>query len=1151
MFSVRRLEEEDGAEEQKEVQIEKTHKHKKEKKSKKEKKKRKEVKPPSSSSSSDSDSNDDGARSASASALASAPPTTPNPKATPAPFVPVSTTMFSQFGFVLPSGAPPTAADAESEAKRRAEVAAKLQAEAQTHTQTQAKAQAQAPSQASSQSQSTASASTKSTTPAASPSSSIQTLTAKQAKKLVSVQKLNANQAAKLDAKALEEYRAARMADKKAKKAMRRESPEEWKREKERMKQEREEKEREKKNTKQNKQAQSIKAEPHSLDGVSNGALASNAPSKSTPTPLPVTPSVPAPSAGTNAALRGLRKKDESVRAAERAERKRARMEAEARERGISVEELEAEKAKAVAAAAPSSIPSAVEPASPPVISAEADAALTSHRRMLDDMRSARMAAVEQRDADDAHKRVRRSAPTHSHSTAPTPTPQPIPTPIPTPSPSSSPSPSSAQLASHAMHAKPLWVTRGKKVSKLSSASIDDFKLHPLIKEQLRKMKIERFFATQTELIPIILQSYGINDICCCAPTGSGKTLAYAIPIIQSLSGRIVPRLRCVVLLPSRDLALQVYDVFQPFCSALGLKVEVILGQHAFAIEQQRLVERDEHGRPRSKVDILISTPGRLIDHLQADTIAAVEEEQDEERSDGGDRRMMDDGDEGLCYRPTPSSRYGFHLHDLQYLVIDEVDRLLSQNYQDWPSKILSSIYTPQHLQQHSAGRMRVDDAYDELRLVEQSWRRKLGSSGSGGAIGASGNGVVDSSAQLPLQKLLFSATLTNNPQKLASLSLHNPLFFTEGGGGGVVGVGADGESTVIASGTMSSSNKKYSLPPSLKQWVIHLPDDAQKPLVLIQLLKQIKQQAEKEANAKKQDAMDETDANGHAMTRPNANQILIFTSSVESTHRLYRLIESYTDHSSFQVAEFSSALQQQQRNKIIRKFKKGQLNIIICSDAMARGMDIDGVGSVINYDVPPYVQTYVHRVGRTARAGGSGTAYTLVKSMQFPSLRTMLLQADNSFYSNYPHITNQLLEQGMEAYQHALNALKHIMQLEKTGEHPTEKPLTDGVRSQLATFLSSSSSSPSPSSTVAAPNLTPDLEDIQPTDADADADAGAGAGADDKERKKTKKKEKKRKEMEADVTNGTRHTNANANSHAFKSDTQEGQKPKSKKVRL
>jgi len=169
--------------------------------------------------------------------------------------------------------------------------------------------------------------------------------------------------------------------------------------------------------------------------------------------------------------------------------------------------------------------------------------------------------------------------------------------------------------------------------------------------------------------------------------------------------------------------------------------------------------------------------------------------------------------------------------------------------------------------------------------------------------------------------------------------------------------------------------------------------------------------------------------------------------------------------------------------------------------------MDIDGVGSVINYDVPPYVQAYVHRVGRTARAGGSGTAYTLVKSIQFPSMRTMLLQADNSFYSNYPHITNQLLEQGMQAYQHALNALKHIMQLEKTGEHPTEKPLTDGVRSQLATFISFSSASPS--STVAAPNLTPDLEDIHPTNADADADAGTDADADDQERKKAKKKEK------------------------------------------
>jgi len=51
----------------------------------------------------------------------------------------------------------------------------------------------------------------------------------------------------------------------------------------------------------------------------------------------------------------------------------------------------------------------------------------------------------------------------------------------------------------------------------------------------------------------------------------------------------------------------------------------------------------------------------------------------------------------------------------------------------------------------------------------------------------------------------------------------------------------------------------------------------------------------------------------------------------------------------------------------------------IVCSDAMARGMDFEHVHAVINYDAPVYIKTYIHRVGRTARAGKSGSAYSIL----------------------------------------------------------------------------------------------------------------------------------------------------------------------------
>ena len=55
----------------------------------------------------------------------------------------------------------------------------------------------------------------------------------------------------------------------------------------------------------------------------------------------------------------------------------------------------------------------------------------------------------------------------------------------------------------------------------------------------------------------------------------------------------------------------------------------------------------------------------------------------------------------------------------------------------------------------------------------------------------------------------------------------------------------------------------------------------------------------------------------------------------------------------------------------------------LICSDAMARGMDIDNVQYVISYDPPPYIKTYIHRVGRTARAGKEGIALTLLQKKE------------------------------------------------------------------------------------------------------------------------------------------------------------------------
>lgn len=66
-----------------------------------------------------------------------------------------------------------------------------------------------------------------------------------------------------------------------------------------------------------------------------------------------------------------------------------------------------------------------------------------------------------------------------------------------------------------------------------------------------------------------------------------------------------------------------------------------------------------------------------------------------------------------------------------------------------------------------------------------------------------------------------------------------------------------------------------------------------------------------------------------------------------------------------------------------MRGFREGEIQVLVSSDAMTRGMDVEGVRSVINYDMPMYIKTYIHRAGRTARAGLAGRCFTLLRKDQ------------------------------------------------------------------------------------------------------------------------------------------------------------------------
>ncbi|CAN5188841.1 DEAD/DEAH box helicase [soil metagenome] len=110
-------------------------------------------------------------------------------------------------------------------------------------------------------------------------------------------------------------------------------------------------------------------------------------------------------------------------------------------------------------------------------------------------------------------------------------------------------------------------------------------------------------------------------------------------------------------------------------------------------------------------------------------------------------------------------------------------------------------------------------------------------------------------------------------------------------------------------------------------------------------------------------------------LTSGNFTTVIVFASTKENVKKLdHTLVKA-----GLPVKAFHSDLEQNEREEILRAFKSKQISIIIGTDVLSRGIDVEGISLVVNYDVPPDPEDYVHRVGRTARAETKGTAITFI----------------------------------------------------------------------------------------------------------------------------------------------------------------------------
>lgn len=112
-----------------------------------------------------------------------------------------------------------------------------------------------------------------------------------------------------------------------------------------------------------------------------------------------------------------------------------------------------------------------------------------------------------------------------------------------------------------------------------------------------------------------------------------------------------------------------------------------------------------------------------------------------------------------------------------------------------------------------------------------------------------------------------------------------------------------------------------------------------------------------------------------HILKDGKYTSALIFASTKENVKKLDRSLQKI----GIQAKAIHSDLEQVERENILREFKNKQLSILIGTDVLSRGIDVEGISLVINFDVPPDPEDYIHRIGRTARAATTGTAITFI----------------------------------------------------------------------------------------------------------------------------------------------------------------------------
>jgi ATP-dependent RNA helicase RhlE len=338
-------------------------------------------------------------------------------------------------------------------------------------------------------------------------------------------------------------------------------------------------------------------------------------------------------------------------------------------------------------------------------------------------------------------------------------------------------------------------------------------KLHPTLLRGVEDLGFVRPTPIQSEAIPHALEG---RDLLACAVTGSGKTAAFLLPILHRLMDRPRGTTRALVIAPTRELALQILSDLGDLAKHTGIRGAAVHGGVAMGPQTKAF---------RSGVDVIVATPGRLLDHFQHDYAA---------------------------------------LAGLEYLVLDEADRMLDMGF--------------------------LPDIRRVLRHVPA-----------------------------PKQTLFFSATMPPPIETLTREILRDPVRI--------------------------ALQRRAAPAAGVRQAVYPVPS-ALKGALLTELL-----------------------LLGHM------EDALVFTRTKHRANRLAKLLT----RKGISTERIHGNRSQAQRTKALAGFKNGEFRVLVATDIAARGIDVEALGHVVNFDVPEVPDDYIHRVGRTARADATGEAFTFV----------------------------------------------------------------------------------------------------------------------------------------------------------------------------